>query len=144
MNGVAPHRLEMQKVSSANHKHLYGLWESRLYEAVRDESGLIINLASREYSKCIEKYLTKGDRFLIVIFCEKAGDKLVTKGTYAKMARGDMVRFLAEENIEKLADIQKYHRLRYIFRGDLSTETGYVFERQKNQWSCTGGKGHLM
>ena len=100
MDGVTPYRLEMQaKASVAGHKDLYGLWGSRLYEAVRDESGLIINLASREYSKCIEKYLTKSDRFLTVTFCEKAGNKLVTKGTYAKMARGDMVRFLAEENI---------------------------------------------
>lgn len=57
----------------------------------------------------------------------------MTKGTYAKMARGDMVRFLAEENIEEPADIQKYHRLGYIFQSDLSTETEYVFERQQNQ-----------
>lgn len=62
MDGVAPYRLEMQaKASVAGHKNLYGLWENRLYEAARDERGLIINLASREYSKCIEKYLTKGD-----------------------------------------------------------------------------------
>ena len=132
MDGVTPYRLEMQaKASVAGHKDLYGLWGSRLYEAVRDESGLIINLASREYSKCIEKYLTKRDRFLTVTFCEKAGDKLVTKGTYAKMARGDMVRFLAEENIGEPADIQKYCRLGYVFRNDLSTETEYVFERQQ-------------
>lgn len=95
IDGMAPSRLEMQaKAPVAGHKNLYGLWGSRLYEAVWDESGLIINLASREYSKCIEKYLTKRDRFLTVTFCEKAGNKLVTKGTYAKMARGDMVRFL--------------------------------------------------
>lgn len=77
MDGVAPYQLEMQaKAPVAGHKNLYGLWGSRLYEAVRDESGLIINLASREYSKCIEKYLTKGDQFLTVTFCEKAGNKL--------------------------------------------------------------------
>lgn len=89
----------------------------------------MINLASKEYSKCIEKYLTDDDRYITVTFCEKSGDKLVTKGTYAKMARGDMVRFMAEENIEKPADIQKYHRLGYVFRSELSTETEYVFER---------------
>ena len=132
IDGMAPSRLEMQaKAPVAGHKNLYGLWGSRLYEAVWDESGLIINLASREYSKCIEKYLTKSDRFLTVTFCEKAGNKLVTKGTYAKMARGDMVRFLAEENIGEPADIQKYCRLGYVFRNDLSTETEYVFERQQ-------------
>lgn len=130
MDGVTPYRLEMQaKAGVAGHTDLYGLWGNRLYGAVRDDSGIIVNLASREYSKCIERYLAKGDRFLTVTFCEKAGDRLVTKGTYAKMARGDMVRFLAEENIEDPAGIREYRRLGYEFRKDLSTETEYVFER---------------
>lgn len=60
-----------------------------MYEAVQDESGLMIKLASREYAKCIEKYLTKGGRFLAVTFCEKVENKLVTKGIYAKIARDD-------------------------------------------------------
>ena len=54
---------------------------------------IIINLASKEYSKCIEKYLTPQDRYITIVFCELSGDKLVTKGTYAKMARGEMIRF---------------------------------------------------
>ncbi len=130
MDGVAPYRLEMQaRASIDGHKDLYELWGSRLYEAVRDESGLIINLASREYSKCIEKYLTKKDRYITVTFCEKSGDKLVAKGTYAKMARGDMVRFMAEERIEDPKKLQAYNRLGYVFRDGLSTESEYVFER---------------
>ena len=59
-------------------------------EAVRDEIRVIVNLASKEYSKCIEKYLTPEDRYITITFCEKSGNKLVTKGTYAKMARGEM------------------------------------------------------
>ena len=130
MDGVTPYRLEMQaKAAACGHKNLYELWGSRLYEAVRDGSGLIINLASKEYSKCIEQYLTEKDRFITITFCEKAGDKLVTKGTYAKMARGDMVRFLAEENIEEPARLQRYNRLGYVFRESLSSETEYVFEK---------------
>lgn len=130
MDGVVPYRLEMQARAAVDgHKNLYELWGSRLYEAVRDGSGLIINLASKEYSKCIERYLTEKDRFITITFCEKAGDKLVTKGTYAKMARGDMVRFLAEENIEEPARLQRYNRLGYVFRESLSSETEYVFEK---------------
>lgn len=55
----------------------------------------------------------------------------MTKGTYAKMARGDMVRFLAEENIEEPGELRRYHRLGYVFREGLSTEREYVFERVK-------------
>ena len=55
-----------------------------LYRSVIDDSRIIINLASKEYSKCIEKYLTPQDRYISVTFCEAFGDKMVTKGTYAK------------------------------------------------------------
>ena len=59
-----------------------------------------------------------------------SGDKLVTKGTYAKMARGEMVRFIAENNIENPVEIQKFDRLGYSFRSDLSSDSEYVFERK--------------
>ena len=104
-----------------------------LYRSVIDDSRIIINLASKEYSKCIEKYLTPQDRYISVTFCEASGDKMVTKGTYAKMARGEMVRFMAENNIENPLDIKKFDRLGYSFRSDLSSETEYVFERKIKQ-----------
>ena len=62
MDGVTPYRLEMQAKATINgYSNLYDFWGIDLYEAVRDESGIIINLASKEYSKCIEKYLTPDD-----------------------------------------------------------------------------------
>ena len=57
MDGVTPYRLEMQaKAAVGGTKNLYEYWEDLLYKDVRDDSGIIINLASKEYSKCIEKY----------------------------------------------------------------------------------------
>ena len=130
MDGVTPYRLEMKaKACIHGKKNLYEFWGSDLYEGVRDDSGIIINLASKEYSKCIEKYLRKDDRYITITFCEKSGDKLVTKGTYAKMARGEMVRFMAENHIENPVEIQKFDRLGYVFRDGLSSESEYVFER---------------
>ena len=130
MDGVTPYRLEMQaKVSINRHKDLYDLWGSRLYQSVRDEDGVIINLASKEYSKCIEKYLMSQDTYITITFCEMSGDKLVTKGTYAKMARGEMVRYMAEKQIEDPADIKNFDRLGYVYRDELSTDLEYVFER---------------
>ena len=68
MDGVTPYRLEMQARASINgHKNLYDLWGSRIYESVRDEDGVIINLASKEYSKCIDKYLTKKDTYITAV-----------------------------------------------------------------------------
>ena len=131
MDGVTPYRLEMQaKVRIGKAGNLYDFWGGKLYDSVRDESGIIINLASKEYSKCIERFITKEDRYITITFCEKSGDKLVTKGTYAKMARGEMVRFMAENNIEDPEEIKTFHRLGYNFRADLSGESEYVFERK--------------
>ena len=134
MDGVTPYRLEMQaKIRIGDAKNLYEYWGDLLYRSVIDDSRIIINLASKEYSKCIEKYLTPQDRYISVTFCEASGDKMVTKGTYAKMARGEMVRFMAENNIENPVDIKKFDRLGYSFRSDLSSDTEYVFERKIEQ-----------
>ena len=72
---------------------------------------------------------------LLFVFNPKSGkglikEHLVTKGTYAKMARGEMVRFMAENDIENPDDIKKFDRLGYIFRSDLSSDSKYVFERK--------------
>ena len=129
MDGVTPYRLEMQaKASIGGNRNLYELWGSRLYEEVCD-GGVIINLASKEYSKCIEKYLTPHDRYITINFYEKSGDKLVSKGTYAKMARGEMVRSMAELHIENPEEIKKFDRMGYVYREDLSGEKEYVFVR---------------
>ncbi len=133
MDGVTPYRLEMQaKAGIQGKKDLYDLWGPRLYDEVIDESKLIINLASKEYSKCIEKYLKEDDTYITITFGEMVKGKLVTKGTYAKMARGEMVRYMAEHQIEDPEEIKKFDRLGYVYRDDLSCETEIVFERKKN------------
>ena len=47
-------------------KNLYDYWGERLYRSVLDDSRIIINLASKEYSKSIEKYLTSQDRYITI------------------------------------------------------------------------------
>lgn len=131
LDGVAPYRLEMQaKVQVGGSRNLYDFWGDKLYKEVRDDSGIIINLASKEYSKIIEKYLTKEDRYINIEFVEEHKGKLVTKGTYAKMARGEMVRFMAENNIENPENIKEFDRLGYHYRTDLSDENNYFFEKR--------------
>ena len=66
MDGVTPYRLEMQaKVGIGDAKNLYEYWGELLYRSVIDDSRIIINLASKEYSKCIEKYLTISPRAIL-------------------------------------------------------------------------------
>ena len=128
-DGVTPYRLEMQaKASEAG--DLYKFWGDKLYREVAGEEkdgGLILNLASKEYSKCIEKYLTPEDTYVTVVFGELADGKVKQKGTLAKMARGEMVRYLAENKVEDPERINGFDRLGYCFEETLSNEKVYVF-----------------
>ena len=128
MDGVTPYRLEMQaKAKIAGTKDLYDYWGDRLYREVLDDSRVIINLASKEYSRCIEKYLQPEDVYITCVFGEFSGEKIVQKGVYAKMARGEMVRFMAENRIGSSQEMKEFDRLGYAFRADLSDERTYIF-----------------
>ncbi len=63
MDGVVPYRLEMQaKAAVAGCRKLYEFWGDDLYKEVMDDSRILINLASKEYAKCVEKYLQPDGR----------------------------------------------------------------------------------
>ena len=133
MDGVMPYRLEMQaKAKVAGTKDLYEYWGDRLYREVRDGSGLIIDLASKEYAVCIERYLQPEDRYITCTFGEVDGGKIVQKGVYVKMARGDMVRFMAENSIEDPEEMKRYDRMGYRFSEERSTAEEYVFIRERD------------
>lgn len=131
MDGVTPYRLEMQAKTVIDGKDgLYAFWGSRLYDEVMDASHVLVNLASKEYSKCMEAYLQPEDRFITCVFGELSDGKVLQKGTYAKMARGEMVRFMAESNITEPEEMKAFRRLGYQFVEAFSTETEYVFIKE--------------
>ena len=102
MDGVTLYRLEMKVKTKIRNEKIYEYWGDMLYKDVRDEKGIIINLATKEYSKCIERYLSEEDTYIFITFCELSAGKLVTKGAYAKMARGEMIRFMTENCSSKI------------------------------------------
>lgn len=128
LDGVIPYRLEMQaKAHVKGAKDLYAYWGDALFREVADGSHVFVNLASKEYSKCIAPYLTRDDRMVTCVFGELSGAKVVQKGVYAKMARGDMVRYMAENAVEDPEDMRGYARLGYEFDPTRSTRDEYVF-----------------
>ncbi len=130
MDGVTPYRLEMQAKAKINGtKDLYAFWGDTLYQEILDESRIIINLASKEYSKCIEKYLTPKDTYITCIFGELSDGKIIQKGVYAKMARGEMVRFMAENHVEDPNRMKQFDRLGYHFSEEHSNSETFVFIR---------------
>ena len=127
-DGVTPYRLEMQaKLSVDGKKDLYAFWGDRLAKALAAETDTVINLASKEYSRAVEPHLPSGVTFLTCTFAVRKGDKLAEAGTLCKMARGEMVRFLAEEGITHPEDLRGFCRLDYAFAPEHSTPEHYVF-----------------
>lgn len=133
-DGVVPYRLEMQaKLHGFDFSSLYEFWNRKLADQLFSESKCIVNLASKEYSKCISNYLDRGVRFITCVFGERAGNKLVEKGVHVKMARGEMVRFMAEKQVEAVEEIKSFNRLNYSFSEGLSDDDTYVFVKGNDQ-----------
>lgn len=134
-DGVTPYRLEMQaRLKSAEFGSLYEFWNGKLAEQLSKETNCIVNLASKEYSKGISGWLSKDIRFLTCVFGEMIHNKVIEKGTQVKMARGEMVRYMAENQIEEIEKIKNFNRLNYTFSESLSDETTYTFvKREKLQ-----------
>ena len=127
-DAVTPYRLEMQaKLTVGKAKNLYSYWNKNIYDAVSDGEDCILNLASKEYSMCVSKHLKPQIPFITCVFAERKGEKLIEKGTMCKMARGEMVRFLATQQITKLEDVKYFAELQYRFSKEDSTGETYVF-----------------
>lgn len=138
MDGVVPYRLEMQaKLSVDGSRDLYGYWGDALYRELTDgeDHPLIVNLASKEYSRAVEPWLRPGDRFVTCVFGEEGTDrngrpKVKVKATQAKMARGSMVRYLAEIRGGTEEDLKGFQEEGFRFREDLSGDGELVFIRE--------------
>lgn len=126
--GVTPYRLEMQaRLSVGEAKDLYAFWGDRLYKELVREEQVVLNLASKEYSKAIEPYLKREIRYVTCVFGSLQEGKVKVKGTEAKMARGEMVRWLSKRQIEEPEDVRKFEGLGFSYCADRSGPDEYVF-----------------
>ena len=134
LDGVTPYRLEMQaKLRMDDKKDLYAFWGDRLAHSILDEADCVINLASKEYSVCVSRYLPKDKRMITCVFGEEKDGKIIEKGTMCKMARGEMVRFMAVNGIEKVEDIKAFSGLDFAYSQAHSDEQTYVFVLRKQK-----------
>lgn len=127
-DGVVPYRLEMQsRLSIGAGKDLYAFWGSRLADQLAGESDFILNLASKEYSKAVQPHLAQSVSFITCSFAELIQDKPVEKATFCKIARGQMVRWLAEHKITRAEDIKDFSEMGYSFSPEFSSADEFVF-----------------
>ncbi len=140
LDGIVPYRLEMQAkidltLGERHFTDLYGFWGDSIYRELVKDDRIVINLASKEYSKAVEPYLEPDVVFVNVVFgCmetdKKENPKIKVKGTEAKMARGEMVRYLAEHQVQAPEPIRQFNRLGYRFRQELSDERNFIFIKE--------------
>ena len=132
-DAVIPYRLEMQaKLQTAAGNDLYHFWGDQLYQALYQKFDPaapkeLINLASTEYSKAIIPYVTEDVHCITCIFGEWIKEKVKVKATLAKMARGEMVRWMAEQQIQTAEELKQFTELGFAFEESLSSGTEYVF-----------------
>ena len=132
---IQPYRLEMGvKLANARGDDLYAFWRERIARSLRKDAKAtadptVVNLASQEYFKAIDRKALKL-RVVTCHFKEQAADgDLRIVAFYAKRARGAMARFAVDRRAERAEDLQGFDVDRYRFLPDASDEAEWTFAR---------------
>ena len=129
---ILPYRLEMSiKLPVGSATNLYAFWQNKITQALNDElqeGELFINLASDEYFKAINTAQLKVP-IITPVFKDYKGDTLKVISFYAKKARGRMVRYIAQNNIQSINDLKGFNVDGYSFSEQLSSANTLVFIR---------------
>ena len=115
---MSPYRLEMGTKHNFNgYKNLYEFWGDKIAKKINDELGgsLLFNLASEEYFAAISRYVDTGKTINFKFLCLSGGKEKVV-GVIAKRARGEMARFLIDNQIESTDGIEKFSCLGFKFK----------------------------
>ena len=134
LDGVGTYRLEMESpISIPGYGDLYSYWGGKIASSLMEDDRLLVNLASAEYSKAVLPYLPSTVTVVTPVFLDREKGRYVSKGVYAKMERGEMVRFLAETGAETVEDIMKFSSRGYEFSRFLSDSNTLCFVRKDEE-----------
>ncbi|SFV69978.1 UPF0246 protein YaaA [hydrothermal vent metagenome] len=127
---IQPYRLEMgTNLKNSLGKNLYQFWGTSISEVINKiETKVIINLASNEYFKAIDKKALLAN-IITVDFKENKNGSFKTIGIYAKKARGLMANYMIKNRINNPEKLKKFTLNNYQFNLHLSTENNWVFTR---------------
>ncbi|MDP2542219.1 hypothetical protein CSC81_13420 [Tenacibaculum discolor] len=129
---IQPYRLEMgTKLKVGRRENLYKFWDTTLAESLNEEleeGELLINLASTEYFKALPKKTLKVP-MITPVFKDFKNGQYKTIMTFAKKARGLMVCYIIDNNVETLEELKGFDVEGYGFSEEMSTETELVFTR---------------
>ncbi|WP_224489826.1 peroxide stress protein YaaA [Robertkochia flava] len=109
---MQPYRLEMGTSFGVNgSKNLYDFWKkkvtAKLNEELREDE-LFVNLASNEYFKAVDKKALKVP-VITPAFKDWKNDKLKVISFFAKKARGAMVRYIIDNDVDTLEKLKGFN-----------------------------------
>ena len=129
---IQPYRLEMgTKLKVGKAENLYKFWNTNIAEALNEElkeGEFLVNLASTEYFKAIDKKTLKAP-IITPVFKDFKNGTYKTIMTYAKKARGLMVRYIIDHNINTIEGLKAFTEDGYGFSETLSSTNELVFTR---------------
>ena len=131
---MQPYRLEMGlKLTTKKGENLYQFWGEKITDALnvllaKQDEPVLINLASNEYFKSVQKKNLDG-RLITPEFKDWKNGKYKMISFFAKKARGLMVRYAIDHNIQKAEVLQNFDYDGYHFNLELSRADKWVFSR---------------
>lgn len=115
---IQPYRLEMgSTLRYYNKRNLYEFWKKKITKALNeelDENELFINLASNEYYKAIDKIALKVP-VVTPVFKDWKKGQLKVLSFFAKKARGRMLRYILDHNVDTLEEVKDFDYDGYAF-----------------------------
>lgn len=132
---IKPYRLEFsRKVQPDGYKDLYDFWQNDinqyLTKRLEKDEKVIINVASKEYSKAVnKKLLPNGTRIIEINFLQQENNDFKQIVVHSKKARGLMARFIIKNQLKVADEVKAFDYENYFYYPQLSTNDKWVFVR---------------
>ena len=133
---MQPYRLEMgTRLANAKGSNLYQFWGDVITDEVNaslKEQGdeLLVNLASNEYFKAVKPKLVNGT-IITPVFKDRKNGQYKVISFFAKKARGMMVRYILDNKVSNLEELNKFDVAGYYYCETESTQLSPVFKREE-------------
>ena len=132
---MQPYRLEMgTKLSNPKGKDLYKFWGTQISDYLnkqlsKQEQAVIVNLASQEYFKSVDRKALQA-RVVECVFEDHKGGKYKIISFLAKRARGLMARYAVLKRVKTVEQLKKFNLEGYAFEAAASEPDRLVFRRK--------------
>lgn len=133
---VLPYRLEMgTKLETTHSKDLYAFWHDKIARELNKvvkkmPEPLLINLASNEYFKSVDRKVLNAD-IITPVFKDWKNGQYKIISFFAKKARGLMSAYIIKNKISELTQLKAFNSDGYCFDEKASSDTQFVFTRKQ-------------